>query len=261
MAQLASSDPADATALLTTSSCRFCVPDLASFHISHGREIVVHPHRGACLRNIRQWLLGSAWGSLCYQRGVFLIHASAVMVESQAVLFCAPAKEGKSTLAAQLTARGYALVSDDLCHLEVPAVGPPLIFRSAPRLKLWKDSLAHFSPDRYSVEKDPSRAGKFHVEGVAHVHTDKLPVRGVYLLAFGPLSIRRIFGLAALRQFWSASTYRPKLMAAEHSARYRSQSLSFLQRTPVWEFSRPRDLESIGTAIDALASEWRRYHT
>ena len=249
-----------AVPIVTDSDCQFSVPGVGSFRISHGREIVVTVNPGAPLRELRQWLIGSAWGSLCYQRGLFLMHSSAVMVGEQAVLFCASAKGGKSTLAARLNARGYPLISDDLCHLDIPEVGTPYVYPSAPRIKLWADTLSELEPRPMCIEKDPARAGKFHLAQIANTQAKAAPIRAIYLLEWGEFGISRLSGLTALRRLLPASTYRPRLLgSAQQLSGYCSQSLSVLQRVPLWELSRPNDLGAMGSTLDALAIHWANH--
>ncbi len=240
--------------VVTATECRFAVPGVGSFRVHDGNRIIVAPAQGAEQRQLRPWLIGSAWGSLCYQRGLFLIHASAVMVGNEAVLFCAPAKGGKSTMAAELTRRGYPLLSDDLCHLDIPPEGVPMVYPSVPRLKLWSDAVGQLGWNRERLEPDQSRAGKFHLVEIANTRTQTAPVRGIYLLEWGEFRTSRLSGLAALRRFLAASTYRPELLAS--AGRYSTQSLSLLQRVPLWELRRPLDLTATRETVSLLASHW-----
>lgn len=236
---------------------RFAVPQIGSFRVSNGSRIIVAPAQGVAPREFRPWLIGSAWGSLCYQRGLLLVHASAVMVNDEAVLFCAPAKGGKSTMAAQLNGRGYALVSDDLCHLEIPADGAPLVHPAAPRLKLWSDALQQLGWNAENAEPDPARAGKFHLGEIAHTRMQPAAVREIYVLEWGEFGVSRLSGLTALQRFLSASTYRPGFLdSAEQVSQYSRQSLSLLQRVPLWELRRPRDLAATEKTLIMLASRW-----
>ena len=248
---------ADGGRIVSDVTCHFAVPGVGSFCVSNGRKILVQRSPDAALRQVRQWLLGSAWGALCYQRGLFLIHASAIMVGDQAVLFCALSKGGKSTLAARLGAQGYPLISDDLCHIKIPETGYPGIYRSAPRLKLWADALQILDSQPRWIEQDASRAGKFHVTQIMSTEVNAAVVTAIYLLEWGDLGIGRLSGASALRRFWAASTYRPELLGSpEQLGRYTSQSLSVLQRVPVWELRRPRNLEAMSETVELLASHW-----
>jgi hypothetical protein len=157
-------------------------------------------------------------------------------------------------MAAELTRRGYPLVSDDLCHLDIPREGVPLVYPSAPRLKLWSDALGQLGWNTERLEPDQSRAGKFHLVEIANTWTQTAPVRGIYLLEWGEFRTSRLSGLAAFRRFLAASTYRPELLAS--AERYSTQSLSLLQRVPLWELRRPLDLAATGETVSLLASHW-----
>src|ERR1035441_1772757 len=106
--------------IITPGEYELRVPQVGHFRVTDGREIRVHPLTTAEPAKVRAWLLGPVWGALCYQRGWFIAHASAVRVGDEAVIFCGRAGRGKSTLAVQLGTRGYPLVSDDLCRLDLP---------------------------------------------------------------------------------------------------------------------------------------------
>ena len=240
---------------------RFFVEGVGYFKVRDGHEIVVAPAPGVAPHQLRPFLIGSAWASLCYQRGLFLIHASAVLVDGEAVLFCARAKGGKSTLAAHLNTLGHALVSDDLCFLNIPTHGLPLVYPSAPRLKLWSDALAQLGWDAEHLEPDCSRAGKFHVLLKGSDLVEPHPVRAVYLLEWGEFRIHSLHGLTGLRRFLSTATYRAQLLeAAGQLSQHSSRSLTMIQRVPLWELRRPRDLATFAQTADMLAIHWSSQH-
>jgi hypothetical protein len=245
---------------VTTREYRSFVPGLGCFRVLDGRRILVAPLEGANPQQFRPWLTGSAWAALCYQRGMFLIHASGVMAGDSAVLFCARTKGGKSTMAAQMHARGHALVSDDLCNLDIPGVGTPVVFPSTPRFKLWKDALGEIGWNTESLEPDRARAGKFHALRTTNSLPGRAPLRAIYLLTWGEFGLRRLSGLSGLRNFLSASTYRAKLVEGTgHLGRHTNQSLELLQRVPLWELRRPRDLEALGRSATLLAEHLLSY--
>jgi len=159
-------------------------------------------------------------------------------------------------MAAQLNSRGHALLSDDLCHLDIPDHGLPAVYPSAPRLKLWSDALNELGWGAEHLEPDPSRTGKFHVNRIANKLVQPSPVRGIYLLEWGEFSIRRLSGLNALRRFLSAATYRAKLLESIGLSQHFGRSMTVLQRVPIWELRRPRDLAGMSKATDLLAKHW-----
>ena len=87
-----------------------------------------------------------------------------------------------------------------------------------------------------------------------------VPVKAVYLLAWGESGIRRLSGVTALSHFLSAASYRRKLMQATgHMTRHVSRSLVLLQSVPIWELRRPRDLATLGHTADLLAKHSLSY--
>src|SRR5215213_168075 len=91
------------------------VADAGRFLISQGRTIRVEALNGVDPRNVRLFLLGSAFGALLHQRGLLPLHANAIEVDGTAVAFMGASGAGKSTLAAWFHDRGYRIIADDVC--------------------------------------------------------------------------------------------------------------------------------------------------
>jgi hypothetical protein len=138
------------TPLLTTpftqigadGTARLEIAGVATYWVSGGRRILVEPQLNLEAPDIGLFLLGSAFGFLCHQRGVLPLHASCLEIDGRAVAFAGPSGTGKSTLAASLMARGHRLIADDITVVDLVADGgPPMVLPSFPRMKLWRDSL------------------------------------------------------------------------------------------------------------------------
>jgi hypothetical protein len=244
---------AEGSDIITATEYQSYVSGVGRFSVRNGNEIKVSLLPNTSLRQVRPWLMSTLLGVLCYQRGLFFIHASSILTEHGAILLCAHAKGGKSTLASQLNKVGYPLVSDDLCHIEIPIDGPPMVYRSSPRVKLWEDALGKLGWESRPMVPDHARIGKFHLEQVKTIETEAVQVRGIVLLEWGEFEVRLLEGFTALRRFLSAATYRPRLMASEHQVTHHAAaSVRLLQRVPVWELRRPRDLESLPATTDRL---------
>jgi hypothetical protein len=105
------------------------------FRAIGGREIVISLAPGADLALARLYLLGKVLASLLYQRGLLVLHASAVDVSGQAVAFMGISCVGKSSLAAALVRSGQRLVADDLTAIECRKSGV-MALSGFPQLKL-----------------------------------------------------------------------------------------------------------------------------
>ena len=139
------------------------MPNTARYLVRGGREIVVDPSPGGSERNLRLFLLGSALGILCHQRGLLPLHANAIVVEGGAVAFAGHSGAGKSTLAAHFQRSGYEVLCDDVCMISFDEAGRPFAWPGLPRLKLWGDAAAAFGHDSSSLDQAIEGLDKYHV--------------------------------------------------------------------------------------------------
>lgn len=92
------------------------------------------------LEEIIGYIYGPIMGFILRLRGTIALHASAVIIEDQAIAITGQSGRGKSTTAAALAKRGYPCVTDDVVTLyerdEAFHVYP-----GYPRVKLWPHSV------------------------------------------------------------------------------------------------------------------------
>ena len=187
------------------------VTDTARYLVRAGREIVIEPLPGGSERNLRLFLLGSALGILCHQRGLLPLHANAIVVGNGAYAFAGPSGTGKSTLAAYFARAGYPVLCDDVCVIDVDHPGGPVAWPGLPRLKLWGDASAAFGHDRSRLDRVIDGMDKFHVALPAQQEARPIPFRRLYLLgraeAGAEPDILPLRGRAAMEAIM-AQTYR-----------------------------------------------------
>src|SRR5436190_1616842 len=63
------------------------IQGIADFEIKKGRQIRVWPVAAATQRDVEIFLLGPAWASLCHQRRLLPLHASAILTDRGIVAF------------------------------------------------------------------------------------------------------------------------------------------------------------------------------
>jgi len=158
--------------------------NVGSFSVLGGRTIVVDPSPAADERILRLFVLGPVLAMLLRQRGYLLLHASAVAVDDEAVLFLGSAGWGKSTMAAALHARGHRFVTDDVAALRVGG-SSPVLFPGFPQLKLWPEALVSLGDDPENLP----RCGPYfekRARPVAHnFSSTPLPTKRIYVLDEG----------------------------------------------------------------------------
>src|SRR5262249_29493195 len=85
-------------------------PETGRFLVRNGNEILIAPAPSSD-SEIGVYLLGTAFGVLCHQRGIPPLHASAIDVADGCVAFVGGTGAGKSTLVAALAARGHQVIA------------------------------------------------------------------------------------------------------------------------------------------------------
>jgi len=160
------------------------IEKIGRFHIRQGREILVDAAPDVQDKDLRLYLLGSAFGAIYFQRGLFPLHASVVVINEAAVAFTGDSGSGKSTMAAWMNAQGYPLLCDDVCVIRFNQAGTPLAYPAFPRLKLWKDALNAFEIDPADLQRDYARADKFHMAPTHQFWEEPVPLRHINVLQF-----------------------------------------------------------------------------
>jgi len=161
---------------------------------------------------VRLFLLGSALGALLHQRRVLPLHASAVSTPYGAVAFAGVSGAGKSTLAAALGRRGFDILADDVCVIDVSGV--PTVMPGPQSLKIWADALPQLSiADR---DLRPVRTGlkKYFVSSQSGVSAEPVKLHSVYILQASSsdrVTISPLFGFAKF-QALIASTFRKSFL-------------------------------------------------
>jgi hypothetical protein len=153
------------------------------FLVRGGRDIVVDPCSGLDERTLRLFIVGPVLAVLLRQRGRLLLHASAVAVADEAVLFMGSAGWGKSTTAAALHARGHGLVTDDVAVLRVEE-GRSVLFPGIPQLKLWPKTLVSLGEDPENLPRCTPRFEK-RARPATHFSSAPLRLKRIYVLDEG----------------------------------------------------------------------------
>jgi hypothetical protein len=91
-------------------------------------------------KDIEVFLFGPAWATLCHQRGMLPLHASAIVTKGGGITaFAGHSGAGKSTMAALLHSLGYELLADDILPVSFNQNSIPGAWPYLRRLKLHRD--------------------------------------------------------------------------------------------------------------------------
>jgi hypothetical protein len=158
--------------------------NIASFLIIQDKQIIVDPVLGVDERLLRLRLLSQALGVILHQRGLLVLHGSAVMLHNSAVVFLGPSGMGKSTTAASLKRKGYSLLADEVVAIDI--IGDmPFVFPAFPQLKLLPDVAEHLGFDPNPMGYDSSTDNKLITRFDSDCIIDPIHLKKIYLLEMG----------------------------------------------------------------------------
>jgi hypothetical protein len=237
------------------------LPGVARFLITEGREITIEPEGKAGDDNFRIFLLGSAMGALLHQRGGLVLHAGAVAVNGEGVLFCGPSGAGKSSLVAALCASGYPLLTDDVCLLQKGESGRPMVSPDGRKLKLWADAIENLP---LSAGNDIAvRPGiqKYWVNPPTPALSTAVPIRAVYFLRpeapphrAGIEAIRALDAVVLLRD----NAYRPRLVRVlGQEAEWLDHGLSLAATGGAFRLTHRMSFDALPECVQNLERHWQ----
>ena len=225
------------------------IPEVARYRIEAGNRITVDSEPGVPERNLRLFLLGSAFGVLLHQRGLLPLHANAIEIGGRAVAFMGPSGAGKSTLAAWFHDGGFKVIADDVCVVSFNLDGRPCTSPGLPRLRLWADALQLMGRDLQGLSRSflSDEHEKFDVPmDAASSARSQLPLAAIYLLDRGSeFSIVPLRGIEAADAVF-ANTYRGGYLAKTSAQKQHWESAVRLVRgTPVFRAIRQWDSSAL----------------
>jgi hypothetical protein len=215
------------------------VPNVARFEISNGERIVVDPAPGAGERELRVFLLGSAFGALLHQRGMLPLHANSIAVEGHAIAFLGHSGAGKSTLAHWFQRRGFPVLADDVSAISLDSGATA--YPGVPRLRLWQDALDAAGLGGETFPRSFAGHEKFDVPARRNARRP-LPLGACYVLAQAddgaPAAITRLGRVEAVEALM-ANTYRGRFVPVMgRTERHLRLCLTLAGRVPVFRASR-----------------------
>lgn len=166
----------------TAEQCLIKIDHVGRFLVQGGKEIIVQPRSDCGESKLRVFLLGFVFSVLLSQRDLLVIHASAIHTPKGAVIFAGPSGGGKSTIAGAFLERGYPLLTDDICAIQLQVAGAPLVLPAYPRLRLWADALDKLGKEYQGLEQDQPEIEKYNLSLREQFSSTPAPLYTIYLL-------------------------------------------------------------------------------
>lgn len=221
-------------------------------------DLQIGAAEGVDAATLRHVLLDQILPLTLASAGLTVLHASAVDIDGGAVLFIGDAGAGKSTLAAALSLRGFALLADDGVLLDERSDGVHAV-PSYPGVRLWPDAagasglrgfgqstMTASSPKRRLIPRQPVTAA---ARPIAAIYSLSVATDGRTRLA---RMSRRDATLALLRNAFTPEPDVPHRLAAQFD-----RACRFSRTLPVWSLACARDLTALAELADAVVRHGR----
>jgi hypothetical protein len=154
---------------------------VADFKAVDGEKLIVS-ERTEDENLLSLFVVSEALGMILFQKGYFLLHASAVKVGNEAWCFMGNPGAGKSTTAAAFIKAGCPLLSDDLTAIKFDEKGVAYIIPGYPQLKIWDNTVKGLSYDRDNLEPVSEGVNKFSYKPEGDFNQEPVPLGNIFFL-------------------------------------------------------------------------------
>lgn len=244
---------------ISPDQCLYRVNNIAQFHITNGKDIVIKPDENADESAIRLLLLGAVMRILMHQRKRLVLHGSAIGVQEGCVIFLAPSGYGKSTLAAAFCHLGFPLVTDDVCLIDVKQDSIPYAIPSFPQIKLWEDSVMKLDMQFKQLRKLLPDMNKFALPLKEKFVETPIPIRHIYNIQISDTDNFSLSPLRGIEKFnaLKKNTFREWVLPGlDLEATNFKQCTMLGKQIPMTDISRPRDGFRLDELVDCLKSQF-----
>jgi len=220
-----------------------------------GDTIVVETALSPNAQELRAFLFGPVLAVICYLRGMLPLHACALRVRGRAIAVAGKSGSGKSTIAAALSERGHALITDDICAC-IQHFDRTLVLPTYPALKLDRASLRAIGIGTGKMTPIGPDFQKVQVMRSRGFDPTPAPLELVYLIEDAPEGNRDVIVSAGGTEGFqrvSAEIYRPpigRLLLAKSD--FFAMATQFATQVTIRRLIRRPDLRQLQALAEAI---------
>jgi hypothetical protein len=234
---------------------------VGTFLVYGGTDVIIEREPQVPTEDLQPFLTGPILSVLLHQRGLFVLHASAVVIDGAAVGFLGAKGDGKSTLAAHLQVQGHRLIGDDIVPVDLQKSGA-VIVSGFPRIKLYNDSImavGHEPSDFPFIHRFVEKRSFQYSDTLS---TDPIPLHSLYILSEGDKVWLEELGPASKFMELTRHTYMNRyLKALDGESDHFEYCRKLIQELPVWKLNRPRDFKAMEEVCRLLENNVRKSGT
>jgi hypothetical protein len=192
------------------------------------------------------YILSEALGLILYQRGLFLLHASAVKIGQQVVIFAGPPGAGKSTTAAAFARCGYTVLADDMVAMSLDSAGKAMVYPGFPQIKIWPSAVKGLGYNPSSLPPLFSGSRKRVLRQKENFPVEPFPLAHVFILEEG--ANLKIIKMAKMEAFFSLSRFFPlpsDLLQGTALEHHFQQCVQLTGELDIWKVENPKNFDEL----------------
>lgn len=205
--------------------------DIEIFTINNN-EIIINPKTGLNSNFLKFLLFGYVFAILLHLRGRLVLHANAINMDNNAIVFSGVSGIGKSTISFAFHQKGYKLLCDDVSSINI-GKKCQMIYPGFPRIKLWPDVIQNFEEDPRMIPKIHNKTSKRFYNVSGNFSDIEKPIKTIYFIKeTGNIKIEKINPQKAI-MYLIKSSYCFKLLNKSELSENLSQCSALVNEVPI----------------------------
>lgn len=171
--------------IVTEDSIYIFEKNIGKVKIYDGKEIIIEPSKNVNNTIFLPHNLGMPLALLLHQRGLLVLHGSAIVSNKSIIGILGQSGEGKSTTTYGLYKSGFDFFSDEFIVIDLTNPEEPIASPGFPMLKLSKDLINHFENDSNTILTPIPDSDKYIYKIDLRYNKNSLPLKQIYILKNG----------------------------------------------------------------------------
>ncbi len=255
--------PAQGYFYATENEAYFAWQTIGKFLVRDGKEIIIESLQTAEERMIRLPLVGTISAVLLHQRGLLVLHSSAVAIDGKVVSFVGEKGWGKSTMAATLYGRGHILMSDDVVALDMSNPTKPMVIPGFPQFKLYPEAAAFSLGDNPETLPIVASGYDKRIRRITeNFSVQSFPLTHIFVLGQGSVpEIKPLSNQESLIQLIThsyASRFGQKLLTGNRAAQHLHNCTSLIKNISIYSLERPKSLPLLSEIAQLVETQTQK---
>ncbi len=230
---------------------------VTTFLAKNGDTLIVNPDSDNINPQLLSlYILSEALGLILYQRGFFLLHASAVKIGEQVVIFAGPPGAGKSTTAAAFAKYGYTVLADDMVAIKLDATGKAMVVPGFPQIKIWPSTARGLDYNLSALPTLFPGSPKRVIRQTENFPVEPFPLAHIFILGEGEnLKITPMEGTEA---FFNLTRFFPLpsgILQGNARERHLKKCIQLLREVNICKLDNPKDFQTIKQVVSGVENK------